>query len=379
MAAVIGEFADVESITALRDLMHRLDCDSFEVRGNATKLSPDLRAGYLLNSSIQGLDESDALLLLGCNPRYEAPVVNSRILKNTKKGLKVGVVGTAHDLNYPYSHLGTTASTLDALLDGSHPFCSTLSSATLPMLMVGTTLLERQDGPAIMHKVKQLAQKYPQLVSEENGWNGINILHQEASRVGALDIGISSVPRTSPAKAVILLGCDNISPKDISPEAFVVYIGAQGDEGAYLADVVLPAAAFSEKNGTYVNTEGRTQLNRNATTPSGQAREDWMVLRALSEELGVTLPYDTLEELRFRVAQLAPHLMKYDYIEPTLFSHLALHQMGHKGDIAPTPLNDNIDNYYMTNSVSRNSETMAKCSAAFNHLKSSNFKKINHI
>lgn len=154
MAAVIGEFADVESITALRDLMHRLDCDSFEVRGNATKLSPDLRAGYLLNSSIQGLDESDALLLLGCNPRYEAPVVNSRILKNTKKGLKVGVVGTAHDLNYPYSHLGTTASTLDALLDGSHPFCSTLSSATLPMLMVGTTLLERQDGPAIMHKVK---------------------------------------------------------------------------------------------------------------------------------------------------------------------------------------------------------------------------------
>lgn len=168
MAAVIGEFADIESITALRDLMHRLDCDNFEIRNSSTKLDADLRANYIMNSTIQGLDFTDLLLLVACNPKYEAPVINSRILKNTNKNhLQVGVIGTAHDLNYHYSHLGTTAKALQELLDGTHPFCKDLENAKMPMIMVGTTLLEREDGEQLLNKCKELTKKYGNIVNNE--------------------------------------------------------------------------------------------------------------------------------------------------------------------------------------------------------------------
>lgn len=150
-------------------------------------------------------------------------------------------------------------------------------------------------------------------------------------------------------------------------------MGTHGDEGAYYADVVLPGSAYTEKSSTFVSTEGRVQLTRLAVTSPGRARDDWEILRALSEEIGATLPYDTLEELRYRVAELAPHLMKYDYIEPTQFGAIALKPSGASA-VHATPLTDYIDNFYMTDAISRSSVTMAKCSTAFNQDKFSNFK-----
>lgn len=153
----------------------------------------------------------------------------------------------------------------------------------------------------------------------------MNILHKDMSRCGALDLGIpSKLGASKKSKVVFLLGADNnLKPEDFAEDSFVVYIGTHGDEGAYFADLVLPGAAYTEKSATYVSTEGRVLLTRNAVSAPGLAKEDWQILRAISEELGCSLPYDSLEELRYRIAELAPHLLKYDYVEPTVFHDIA--------------------------------------------------------
>lgn len=378
ISGLVGEFSDVEAIVALKDLLNRLDSETLEFGGKAQNLNSDLRSDYIMNSSIVGIEDSDLLLLVGTNPRFEAPVLNSRIIKATRRGsLKVALVGTPQDLNYEYLHLGNSTRVLQEIASGKHPFAERLSKAKLPMILIGANALERADGQAVYNTIKSFAKNTP-VISAQNGWNGLNILHREGSRVGALDIGVS--PRRSgnvqTSKVVILLGTDNIKPSDIPKDAFVVYIGTHGDEGAYYADVILPGAAFTEKNGTFVNTEGRTQLTRLVVQPPGLARNDWEILRALSEECGQTLPYDTQEEIRYRIAELAPHLLKYDYIEPSIFGDIAALPTKSKQQLIISPLADNIDNFYMTDAVSRQSVVMAKCSTAFNHVKFSNFKKL---
>lgn len=192
------------------------------------------------------------------------------------------------------------------------------------MILVGANTLEREDGAAIYETLKTIANKH-KVISEEASWNGFNVLHKEIGRINALELGISSTPTKAASKLIFILGADNnLNPNDIPEDAFVVYLGTHGDEGAYYADYILPTAAYTEKNATWVNTEGRVQQGRLVVMPPGDAREDWHIIRALSEEAGVPLPYDSLEELRYRVAELAPHLLKYDYIEPTAFGKLAL-------------------------------------------------------
>lgn len=378
IAAIIGEFSDVESVVALKDLLNRYDCDTFEIRSDAPKLNADLRASYLMNSRIQGVEESDLLLLVGVNPKYESPVFNARILKATRRNdLKVAVIGTPADLTYDYLHLGNSTKTLVEIAEGRHPFCGRLANAKLPMIIVGARALEREDGAGILSALNTIAAN-SNVVSARNKWNGLNILHKEISRAGALDIGISSTKVNKSGakpKVVFILGCDSIKTEDIPEDAFVVYVGTHGDEGAYFADIILPAAAYTEKSTTYVNTEGRPQVTRLAVTPPGQGKVDWEIIRALSEECGQTLPYDTIEEIRYRIAELAPHLLKYDYIEPTAFSELAVKAGSRPAQINLTPLEDTIDNFYQTDAISRSSVTMAKCSTAYNHLKFSNFKQ----
>ncbi|EGR28078.1 NADH dehydrogenase fe-s protein 1, putative [Ichthyophthirius multifiliis] len=380
IGAIIGEFSDIETITALKDFLNRLDCENFEIRGHDNlKLSADFRANYLFNSRILGIEECDLLLLIGTNPRYESPVLNSRILKQTKNNLKVFNIGTSQDLMYKTIHLGNSTKVLNEILEGKHPFCERLKKAKLPMILCGANLFEREDGKEIMENLKVIANNYG-VISEENKWNGFNILHKECGKINALELGIST-SEISPKKpkVVFLLGADNnIKIEDIPEDSFVVYLGTHGDEGAYFADIILPTATYTEKNATWVNTEGRVQQGRLVVMSPGDAREDWMVIRALSEECGVPLPYDTLEELRYRVAELAPHLLKYDFIEPTSFGKLALQPQ--KGQNAQTlnvnPITDYIDNFYMTDAISRASVTMAKCSTAFNHEKFDNFKNL---
>lgn len=228
------------------------------------------------------------------------------------------------------------------------------------MIMVGTETLTRSDGKSIMNLINELAEK-TNIHNPEENWNGINILHADASRVGALDLGISPKRSVEKSKVVFLLGSDNFRPEDIPEDAYVIYMGHTGDEGVYYADLILPTSSYLEKQGTYVNMEGRVQQTRSALTSPGQSKEDWMVLRALSEEMNIPLPYDSLDEVRTRIAELAPHLIKYDYTErSSVFEELA-HATNGERKLNNSLLTDTVDNFYMTDAISRNSHVMARC------------------
>lgn len=256
---VIGQFQDVESIVAYKDLMNRLNCDNLDVRSNQAELSCDFRSQYLMNSKIMGIDETDLLLFIGSNPKTENPVLNARIRKAVNvNGLDVAVIGPANNLTYNYSHLGNSLKTLQEIAEGTHPFCERLAQAELPMIIVGNDTLSRTDGQTVQNLINQIASK-TNVINEEEGWNGVNILHTDASRVGALDLGI--VPQTSMdgAKVVVLLGADNFRHEDIPEDAYVIYMGTTGDEGVYYADLIIPTASYLEKDGTFVNMDGRVQ------------------------------------------------------------------------------------------------------------------------
>lgn len=226
ITAIIGEFADVESIVALKDLLNRLDCDNFEVRSDAPKFNADFRSSYLMNSAIQGVEDADLLLLIGTNPKSEAPVFNSRILKNVRHNdLKVAVLGSPSDLTYDYMHLGNSTKTLLEIAEGRHPFCTRLANAKRPMVIVGGKTLERPDGKAILEACHTIAE-HSNVINEEQGWNGFNVLHTNMGRVAALDVGIQVTPRPDAPKpkVVFVLGADNIRVDDIPEDAFVVYL-----------------------------------------------------------------------------------------------------------------------------------------------------------
>lgn len=371
---IIGQFQDLESIVAFKDLMNKLNCDNIDVRSNAPTMSADFRSQYLMNSQIQGIDETDLLILVGTNPKTENPVLNARIRKAVSlNGLEVAVIGPANNLTYNYNHLGNSLQTLQELADGSHPYSERLAQAELPMILVGSETLTRSDAKSVQNLVNTLANK-SNLINEEEAWNGVNILHSEASRVGALDLGISPRKAAGNPKVVFLLGADNFDHSDIPEDAFVIYMGTTGDEGAYYADLILPATSYLEKQGTYVNMDGRVQQTRMAATAPGFARDDWMVLRALSEEMGTPLQYDSLDEVRTRLAELAPHLVKYDHIEASGFERLALQDNGER-NLNKSILTDAVDNFYMTDSISRNSHIMARCTRELNPSKQTNFKE----
>ena len=375
---IIGQFNDIESILAFKDLLNRLNCDNIDVRRNAPHFKADFRSQYLMNSRITGIDETDLLIIIGTNPKVESPVLNARIRKAVNiNGLDVALIGSAPNLTYDYQHLGNTPEVLKDLAEGNHPFSERLAKAELPMILISSAALERSDGAAIMNYIYKLGEN-SNLINKKEKWNGINILHNEASRVGALDLGI--VPRTDlkslKPKVVYLLGADNFRHEEIPEDAFVIYQGHTGDEGAYYADLIIPGASYLEKQGLFVNTDGRPQQSRSAQSPPGFGREDWMIIRALSEELGIPLPYDSLDEVRTRLAELAPHLVKFDVIENSGFENLAL-KFNPKGDLKlnKTPLTDNIDNFYQTDVISRNSQVMARCTKELNPKKQYNFKE----
>ena len=328
-----------------------------------------------MNSRITGIDDTDLLILVGCNPQLENPVLNARIKKAVDvNGLEVIVIGSAPHMPYNYTHLGNSTETLKQLADGTHPYSERLSSADLPMIMVSSLTLERSDAPSIMNYVNNL-QKNTNLINEEEHWNGFNVLHNDVGRINALELGITTKATTSvPSKVVFLLGADNFRHEEIPEDAFVIYQGHTGDEGALYADLILPTSSYLEKNATYVNTDGRPQQTRATVSSPGFSQDDWKVLRALSEELGSPLPYDTVEELRTRIAEFAPHLVKYDFIESSGFEHLA-HQTSGVTELNGTPFIENVDNFYMTDAISRNSHIMARCTRELNPLKHFNFKK----
>ena len=245
---------------AFKDLLNRLNSDHIDVRSNAPNLDVDFRSQYLMNSQIVGIDETDLLLLIGTNPKTECPVLNARIRKAVSvNGLDVAVIGPGNNLTYNYTHVGNSAKTLQELADGTHPFSERFAKAEFPMIITGSDTLSRSDGKAITNLINSLAERNPNLINEAEAWNGVNVLHSEASKVGALDIGIQSKPATEKAKVVFLLGADNFRHEDIPDDAYVIYMGTTGDEGVYYADLILPTSSYLEKQGTYVNMDGRVQ------------------------------------------------------------------------------------------------------------------------
>jgi NADH-quinone oxidoreductase subunit G len=374
MAAIVGDLASAEDIKALKDLMSALGVANLDCRQDGSKLVPGPRPPYLFNTTIAGVEAADALLLAGCNPRWEAPVLNARIRKTWVSGnLKIANIGEAVDLTYPVQQLGG----IEAL--ESNPFLKVLADAKRPMIILGAGALARPDGAAILKRAAKIAADSgmigPAGSAAEGGWNGFNVLHTAASRVAALDLGfvkgrdvagIVDGAQKGEIDFIYLLGADEFDVGHLG-RAFVVYQGSHGDAGAHNADVVLPGAAYTEKEGLYANFEGRVQRAERAAFPPGEAKEDWAILRALSDVLGHRLPYYSLAQLRAALIAEAPQ-----YGEP---GKAPVHQgadanvwsnVGADGPLdVSLPLKGTIADYYLTNPIARASETMAACSREF--------------
>lgn len=364
IAGVAGGFADAEALVALKDLLNSKDSENLytEEQFPSTGAGSDLRSNYLLNTGIQGIEEADLVVLIGTNPRYEAPLLNSRIRKAyMNNDLPVAVLGTKVDLTYDYTHLGASTSTLADLASGKHAFSKTLKAAKKPVVIVGSGALQRPDAAAIFNLVNKLTAT----VSPAPGWQVLNVLHRHAGQAAALDIGYKSAPTDFTGKKfVYLLGADNTG-NDTLNHSFIVYQGHHGDKGAALADVIFPSAAYTEKDATFVNTEGRAQVTRKAVTPPGLAREDWKIIRALSEVAGSALPYDSSKSMRSRLAAVAPHLVRPDSKEAASFAAVGAQLAavaGGKPDAADFEVKQTrLSEYYMTDVITRASPTMAKC------------------
>jgi NADH-quinone oxidoreductase subunit G len=361
VGAIIGDVASVEEVYALKDLMTRLGSPNIDCRQDGAAIDPSLgRAGYLFNATIAGIDEADGLMIIGANPRKEAPILNARIRKRWRTGeLKVGVIGEKADLTYDYAYLGAGADTLATFVKHDR------AKLKKQIWLIGQGALARPDGQAVL---SMFAKAVIAVGGIADGWNGFSMLHTAASRVGALDLGAvpgkggldaADMAQKEALEVLFLLGADEI---EVEKGAFVVYIGTHGDRGAHRADVILPGAAYTEKSAIYVNTEGRPQLANRAAFPPGEAREDWAILRALSDPLGAKLAYDSLADLRRAMISAFPHLGKLGEIEradPAAIEKLA--KLGGKTDKAAFA--SAVHDFYLTNPIARASAVMAECSA----------------
>ena len=373
IGALVGDLASVEEVYALKTLMTSLGVKNLDCREEGDKLDPSVgRAGYIFNPTISGIEEADAILIVGSNPRREAAVLNARLRKRWRAGdgVPIGLIGERADLTYPYEHLGAGPQTLAEVASGTGAFAEILAKAKRPLVLIGQGALARTDGPEML----ALAAKIATGGARDEGWNGLGVLHTAAARVGALDlgfvpqdggldtVGIVAAAAGGDLGVLFLLGADEHNMTALG-DAFVVYVGSHGDAGAHRADVILPGATYTEKSATYVNTEGRVQMARRAAFPPGDAREDWAILRALSDVLGHKLPFDSLAELRGKLYAEYPHFMRLDQIEPGTVAQVAALGARAGGAADGAPFGSVVEDFYLTNPIARASAVMAECSA----------------
>ncbi|MBM7328145.1 NADH-quinone oxidoreductase subunit G, partial [Agrobacterium sp. S2] len=367
IGAIAGDLSSVEEMFALKSLLASLGSANVDCRQDGAALDPSLgRASYLFNSTIEGIEQADALLVVGSNPRYEAAVLNARIRKRWRRGgFPIGVIGEAGELRYNYEYLGSGAETLSDLANGSHSFVDKLKSAKNPLIIIGQGALSRADGAAVLAAAAKLATSVGAVTEE---WNGFSVLHTAAARVGGLDIGfvpgeggVAAADMVASMDVLFLLGADEL---DLSNKGakFTVYIGSHGDQGAMNADVILPGAAYTEKSGIWVNTEGRVQLGNRAGFAPGEAREDWAILRALSDVLGKKLPFDSLSALRGQLYVAHPHLAETDEIVAGKASDIEA-LAAKTGSLVKSAFASPVKDFYLTNPIARASAVMAECSA----------------
>ncbi len=364
IGAIAGDLAGVEEMFALKSLLASLGSMNVDARRPGSALSPATgRASYIFNPSIAGIEEADAILLIGTNPRREAAVLNARIRKVWRAtGLPIGVIGEPADLTYATINLGAGVDTLSELAAGRGEFAELWGKAKRPLVIVG-------EGAAT-GDVLSLAAKVATSNSEiEDGWNGFAVLHNAAARVGALDIGFVPGQGAADTAAMLsggvdvlfLLGADEFDLSGLG-DTLVVYIGTHGDAGANRADIILPAAAYTEKSATYVNTEGRVQVTTRAVFPPGEAKEDWAIIRALSAVVGQTLPFNSLAQLRAAMYAQYPHLARLETVAPADPADVA-RLAGATSMARAAAFTSPVTDFYLTNPIARASAVMADCSA----------------
>ena len=369
IAAIAGDLCDAESMKALKDLMGNLGVRSIDCRQDGSILGGE-RASYIFNSTIEGIEDADAILIIGSNPRLEAPLVNTRIRKAySNGGTRIAMIGEAVDLTYPVEQIGETPADITALMNSAKGFAKALKAAKKPMIIIGQGALSRSDSAQVLKAVAALSAKF-NIVRE--GWNGFNVLHTAASRVAGLDMGflpadgakgtneILAAAKSGEIKTVYLLGADELDTSGLQ-DAFVIYQGSHGDKGAHVADIILPSAAYTEKDGLYVNTEGRVQMGVAAVAPKGEAKEDWAIIRALSGHLDRVLPYDSLDALREKLFADHPSFAGLDHAPEGLV--LDLSALGASGKPTSAPFSNAVTDFYFTNPIARASEVMAECAA----------------
>jgi NADH-quinone oxidoreductase subunit G len=368
IGVIAGDLQDAESLKATKDLFTALGVKNLDARQDGVALGAGPRESWLFNSTIAGLENADVVLLVGTNPRVEAPVLNTRLRKQWLAGkVRIGVIGEQGDLTYDYDYLGAGAKSLSGLAKSKSDFVAALKNAERPAIIIGQGALTRADGAAVLKAAAGVAKAFNVVKA---GWNGWNVLHTAASRVAGLDMGFvpgeggltaGQMLKPGALDVLFLLGADEC--ETAASDAFKIYLGTHGDNGAHKADVILPGAAYTEKNGLYVNTEGRVQMGERAVFPKGEAKEDWSILRALSEILGHKLPYDSLDQLRAKLFADHPTFGQIDFAPgsiPTVFDIAAI---GGAGELADTPFENAIKAFHLTNPIARASVTMAECAA----------------
>ena len=344
VAGLIGDLVPVEAAFALKQLVEGLG-GNVECRTDGAKLPAGNRSGYVGTASIEDIDSAKYIQLIGTNPRLEAPVLNSRLRKAWAAGANIGLVGEAVDLTFDYAHVGTDRAALQSLLDKD--FGDVLEAPSL--IIVGQGALREADGEAVLAAAMDLAEKTN---------SKLLVLHTAAARVGAMDVGAVTEgglgAAIEGAEVIYNLGSDEV---DIDAGATVIYQGSHGDRGAHRADIILPAAAYTEENGLFVNTEGRPQLAMRAAFPPGEAKENWAILRALSAETGEALPFDSLAQLRQALVAAVPHLAKIDTVIENEWQKLPAKSLG------KASLQNAVSDFYLTNPIARASALMAELSA----------------
>lgn len=365
IAALAGNLSSAEEIFALKSLVNALGSNNVDCRLSGQKLNADDRASYLFNTTIAGIEEADVCLLIGVNPRKDAPILNARIRKRfLSKALKIAAIGIDEDLTYDYEKLGNQVTVLEEILEGKSAFSALLKNAKKPMLILGQDAVTGENGAAIVNYAKQIADKFHFI---QDDWNGFNFLAKSTGLINGLEVGFTSDQinaRTilnkadaNEIKLVILHAIDDEIEFEKLKNTFVVYIGSHGDRGAHFADVILPAAAFSEKSTIYVNTEGRPQLSAQAVFAPGQAQDDRQIIIDLAKALGVELGFDNITTLREALAKAYPHLTSLEKVTKTQWKDVpqSLEKI-HAQEIVAKDYD-----YYLTNAIARASRTLNKC------------------
>ena len=363
IGVIAGDLQDAESMKAALDLFRVLGSSNTDCRQDGSALGYGPREGWLFNTGLAGIETADSILLVGVNPRTEAPLLNARLRKSWIAGkTRIGLLGERADLTYDYDVVGLGTRTLSRMPKAA---TDALSKAERPTIIVGTGAISGPNGAAVLSALGRLAAKVGII---KDGWNGFNVLHHAAARVGGLDMGfvpgagghdVGRMVEKDALDVLFLLGADEVDAG--RSDAFTVYLGSHGDNGAHSADVILPGAAWTEKPGLYVNTEGRVQMAERVVFPKGEAKEDWAILRALSERVGQTLPYDTLDQLRTKLMADHPTFGRVDYLAQA--GSFDVGSLGRKGELGDVAFASAVTDPYLNNPIARASATMAELSA----------------